>query len=309
MIRYINSQGECAELSAFPTRIREASLHNYSWKYDGKSRRYGTKISRFTKDPAEYEITIAFTGSAKTQRENLNNFYEITERDVMSVQPGKLYFDEYYIECFVIKSTTEPTEFSRSERTVNILAPYPFWIRETTYQYLPEEETGETDINSPVITGKDYTGEPLENGATIREFKFDFLRRSDKRVSYPLFDFTFDFIHTRGRRILDNASFKESEFVMTIYGYVDTPNIIIAGHQYIVNATAFEGERIVIDSRNGTVTKIGRLGERTNLYNSRDKVNSVFEKIPAGVQTISWSGGFGFDITLYDERSEPKWTL
>jgi alginate O-acetyltransferase complex protein AlgI len=34
----------------------------------------------------------------------------------------------------------------------------------------------------------------------------------------------------------------------------------------------------------------------------------VFEKIPSGNNIVVWDGNWGFDITLFEERSEPKWT-
>jgi hypothetical protein len=44
----------------------------------------------------------------------------------------------------------------------------------------------------------------------------------------------------------------------------------------------------------------------TNLFDSRNKAQSVFEKIPEGALTFAWEG-FSFELTLFEERSEPKW--
>jgi hypothetical protein len=38
----------------------------------------------------------------------------------------------------------------------------------------------------------------------------------------------------------------------------------------------------------------------------RNKAESVFEQIPAKSLSLSWPGTFGFDLTLYEERSEPR---
>ena len=149
----------------------------------------------------------------------------------------------------------------------------------------------------------------MENNAVVREFTFEFLRPSDKKVSYPQFDLPFDFIQKQGERILDNTSFADSNFIMTIYGFVDTPSILIAEHPYTIHTIVYEGERIVIDSAAGIVKKIGRLGEETNLYSARDMAYSIFQKIPSGAQTVIWPGTYGVDILLKDERSEPKWSL
>ena len=45
------------------------------------------------------------------------------------------------------------------------------------------------------------------------------------------------------------------------------------------------------------------------MYNARNKLQSVFEKIPSGASVLSWEGDFGVDLTIFDERSEPKWSL
>ena len=122
-------------------------------------------------------------------------------------------------------------------------------------------------------------------------------------------EFPFDFAPVRGEKILENPSFTDSNFIMTIYGFVESPQVSIAEHPYRVETTVYEGERLVIDSKKGTVKKIGRLGEVVDCYNARQKDYSVFEKIPAGLNVFQWSGGFGIDITLFDERSEPKCSL
>ena len=48
-------------------------------------------------------------------------------------------------------------------------------------------------------------------------------------------------------------------------------------------------------------------GVMVNLFDLRGKEFSVFEPIPGDVVTVTWNGSFGFDITLFEERSEPAW--
>jgi hypothetical protein len=49
-------------------------------------------------------------------------------------------------------------------------------------------------------------------------------------------------------------------------------------------------------------------GTTVNHFNDRNKASYIFEKIPPGNNAITWPGGFGFDVILMEERSEPKWT-
>ena len=71
--------------------------------------------------------------------------------------------------------------------------------------------------------------------------------------------------------------------------------------------TLESGEYIVIDSAANTVIKYRTNGTTKDLFNDRGKLQSVFTPIPGGRITINWSGMFGFDITIYAERTEPRW--
>ena len=62
-----------------------------------------------------------------------------------------------------------------------------------------------------------------------------------------------------------------------------------------------------IDSRNNKVIKYAANGTQQDLYDMRAKQESVFDPIDPGNVRVVWSGGFGFDLTLYCERSEPRW--
>ena len=42
-----------------------------------------------------------------------------------------------------------------------------------------------------------------------------------------------------------------------------------------------------------------------NLFNFRNKTDSIFAKIPGGNLTIAWDASFGVDITVFQEKSEP----
>lgn len=307
VIRYVNSQGKEADLSQFPVRLREAIFHAYEWSYEGASQRYGVDIDYFKKDPIEYEMVVSFFGTNDQKKHLLNDFCDLVEYDVQNTQPGRLYIEDYYVDCFIVSSSTEPSEYSRVDRAMKVLCPYPFWVRETAYQFLPNTQTTQPGTNTPVITGGIYTGPKTENGAMISEFSFDFVRENDQKVEYPLFDLPFDFIGIFGVQQVNNPASMPCNFQMVIYGYVESPSVIIGDHTYMVQATVFDGERLVIDSRYKTVEKIGRFGEITNLYNARNKVQSVFEPILPGDNVISWSGAYGVDLTLYDERSEPRW--
>lgn len=264
-------------MQEFGVKIKNAKLHSYSWNVIERKHRFGAAVRDFKKDAIEYKIELRISGTDNRKKEIENILFEAFERDINTKRPGKLLYDDYYIECYITASETSPDEYFGLKKTITAYCPYPFWIKETTYQYFPE----------PPEAVK-YT--ELEEGIMFPEFPFDFYTET-------------------GEEVLINPSFNDSNFIMTIYGFAENPQVSIAEHPYKVEATINEGEQLVINSLTHTVQKIGRLGEITNLYNARGKIYSVFKKIPPGTNTLQWSGGFGVDIKLFDERSEPKWSL
>lgn len=275
IIRYVNS--ECVEviLNKEPYKVLMSDLTDY----DSVEVERNGKIACFTKEITERGLNIDIISSSKeTTQELCNKLNEVFEKDIYNDVAGKIYINDYYMRCF-IKSCKKSKRGNGVIRSYEytLITDYPFWIKETTYQCLPE----------PPEAVK-YT--ELEEGIMFPEFPFDFCTET-------------------GEEVFINPSFNDSNFIMTIYGFAENPQLNIAGHPYKVEATINEGEQLVINSLTHTVQKIGRLGEITNLYNARGKIYSVFKKIPPGTNTLQWSGGFGVDIKLFDERSEPKWSL
>lgn len=304
MIKYISSQGREINLSSFKTRLKDAVFHTYTWGYESVEQKYGIEIRGFKKDPLEYDLEIWIRGTNEEKKEILNELADQAEYDIANQTPGKLIFGDYYLTCYILSATVEPGDYA-AVKMMQVIAPYPFWIRETSYSFLPEEEDSVTIIPGEEEPEPEIT---MEKGIMFTEFPFDLTVREGKKTK-GLFDLPTDLKRVRGTRMINNESYLPCHFRMTIYGPVTDPEIVIANHIYKVETTVFTDERLEIDSRNNTVIKIGRLGEEADLYNSRYKLQSVFEKIPPGQQTVTWPGGYGIDITLYDERSEPRWTL
>lgn len=275
-IIYYNHKGEALYFGSDGLYANENDLRDFSNKYTSKN----GKIVAFNKGIVEKSIPIIIKSDTPERAAELKNkITEFADRDIFALHPGKIVINGYYMQGYLYENIKSNylIDDTYLECKLKFVTDNPYWIKETTYQYLaePPEAVKYTD---------------LETGIMFPEFQFDFFR-------------------AKGDEILYNPSFADSNFILAIYGFVENPQIAIAGHPYRVETTIYEGERLVIDSLTHTVQKIGRLGEITNLYNARDKHYSVFKKIPPGMNTFQWSGGFGVDITLFDERSEPKWSL
>lgn len=298
------------DLDRPPYWMQTGDFLDYAWEYELS----GKYVGKLRKSIQEKEFTVTIFGNTETQyAQNINFLHEAIEKDILEVTPGKLYFGEYYLSCFIFASEKSEWEgFSYSmDNTFRLIQTDPSWIKETFYQFRPQKlPVKEQDTQYPVISGEIYNEKALENNTVLKEFPFDFARPSNIKITYPMFGFPFDFAATNyGRRTINNPSFADSNFILTVYGFADNPSIMIGGHPYTVYATIYKGERMVINSVDRTVLKIGRMGEVTSLYNSREKNISVFQKIPPGAHVITWPGSYGIDLTLLDERSEPKWSF
>lgn len=283
VVTFMNHEGESLESVKDGIYVNYNDLRDYTWEYTTQSNR----IIGFQKGVVEKTIPLViFCGSESQGIEIRNKLFSLGEKDVLMKKPGKIIIGEYYLSGYIIGSKKSNYLMNRQymELELTFVTDTNTWNREIKYQFFSQSTIPvEEDDNLDILEDPDGT--------------------------HPLFDLPFDFVGTYERRIINNDSFTDCDFVMTIWGFVDNPSIMIGEHPYTVYTTVYEGERLVIDSAAGTVVKIGRLGEETNVYNSRRKEYSVFQKIPPGVQSVSWFGTYGIDILIKDERSEPRWSL
>ena len=252
-------------------------FHAYSWGYDGTERQYGTNISRFKKDPAEYEATIIFRGTVDQRKEALDNFLETAELDIINKSPGKLIVGDYYILAYVISSSTTPYDDSDwTQKDCTFLCPYPFWIHEEKKSF-------------PAI---------LNNG------------ESDSFLDY-MHDYNYDYTMPYGGDVIWQVDhYAPCEYEMIVYGPCVDPRVVINGHIYQVYATLDENDYLKINSRENSAVQYLANGTQRDLYDYRVKITgSLFDPITPGNVRVVWSGEFGFDLTLFCERSEPRWKI
>lgn len=91
-IYYLNSAGEKLDLLSEPYRLQTGDIFNYAWEYEYRRYSSRAKITRFYKNILTLPLTLGITGRDKeSYNEAINRFHEVTERDVISNMPGKLY--------------------------------------------------------------------------------------------------------------------------------------------------------------------------------------------------------------------------
>lgn len=256
-----------------PNRVylNHNDLRDYSWGFDTINNR----ISRFYRGITSRKIPlVVYCNSGDEAVSVMNRLHELAEADVVAKIPGKIFVGDYYTSGYITASVKSNYLIRRKycKIELTLTSDDPMWYLEHTHPFLPGTEGG-------FIGGVDYP-----------------------------FDYRYDYaLSMNGRKIVCN-SVGSSAFRLLIYGEATNPSVIINGHTYTVNGTIGKGESLLIDSMNKTITLTTASGRKVNWFDNRGRDEYIFEPLPAGQSTVTWAGSFGFDLTVVEKRSEPKWT-
>lgn len=273
-IYYVNSNNEKIDLLEPPYMLQTGELFGSKWSYESKQRLGGGgKITNIRKDLEERTLTLSIVNyGVENYEEAIDYLHEITDIDVLKKTPGRLYVGGMYLNCYVTaseKSEWEP-EAGYIDVSLTLAVEYPMWVGENSYTF---HSFGISSTNN---------------------------KRYPRRYPYR-------YANGMNSTYIINPHFVNSNFKLIIYGPVVNPMVTIGEVSYLVNAILEEGEYLVIDSRSRTIIKVKKNGEQENLYHNRQKGRNFFRKVAPGRQPISWTGKFNFDLTIYEERGEPKW--
>lgn len=268
-LQYVNHINERVDIGSGGIYAGSSDLRDYTWSMEQR----GNKISRLYRDVATKTLPVIITAPTRDEAYQIRNrLFEVVEKDVLSMQPGKLICGKSYYQCYVTESK-KPNYWKSPLNLVvelTLTTDRPVWVTESQYSFSPQGS-------------------------------------NDGYLDFP-FDFPFDFKSSAMINTLSNPGFVATDFRMDIFGACTNPQITINGHLYAVEAEVETGEYLAIDSAKKTIVKTAQNGEKTNLFNSRNKESYVFEKIQPGVNSVTWDGSFNFSVTILEERSEPKWT-
>lgn len=282
-LAYINTQGKVIDFTTGTTHAESNAMRGYSWDYTVSR----NKVREFKRTPAERQITAwidSTTASLGFQaREEL---LEATEYDVVHNTPGTFLVNGWTCQGFIVASEPQGyiSEGQVMTTDLKVLLPNPVWIKEEKHQFLPMTDTEPDGLDFP-------------------------------------FDFPFDLGAPPPSRTLSTGAEFPSDFKIVVYGGeagVSNPSVRIGRNLYQVYVDVPPSGYLIIDSH-----KKAEIGESIQLidntgmvFNAMDLRNKgipksgeyIFEKIPSGQHLITTNGNFGFDITLYLERSAPPWT-
>ena len=276
-IFYKNHIGQTIDFMEWPYKISESDLYDYKWKYENRNS-LTPKVTRFYRELVEKSINVAV--SAKTLEAYhvaLMHLYEVTERDILSKSPGRLYVGEEYLTCYIVGSqkTNWHPGVAFLTNTFSVVSESGAWILESNYSFYAR---GQADVDG-----------------------------QDIYMDYP-YDHAYDYASVILAYVASNKGFSEADFDLTIIGPCSNPEITIAGHKYNVNCELESGELLRINSMTKKIYKVKVNGEQVNQFHLRNRESNVFQKIPEGNNIVTWDGSFSFNLTLFEGRSEPRWT-
>lgn len=272
-LKYRNHQNEVFDFGKDGIFVNTNELHNYDWTVTKR----GSKISALDRSIVTRKLPVIIM--CDTEEKGIaarNKLMEIAEKDVLALQHGRIIIGDYYFRCYVTKS--QKGEYMRCGKrymslTLTLTSDFPYWIKETTFIFRKAGEGGGGGQN----------------------------------LDYP-HDFSFDYFPGFATKQMNNTGFVGTNFRMIIHGGCENPAVYVAGHRYQVNCILDSNEYLTIDSVTKKIYKTAVDGTITNMFSKRDRESYIFEKIPPGSNTVIFEDGFGVDITLLEERSEPKWT-
>lgn len=269
-IKYINNSGNSVVLNKWPYKMLLSDLLDGEWSYESSN----NKIDSFYKEIQSRSLKIdSHRNSGQSARSVQANLVDLFEADVVQNKRGRIYVDDYYMPCNIIKDkkTLWETNVVVSSE-FSLVTDHPFWIREkrvTVY----ERKQG------------------VDNGY----------------LDYP-YDYPYDYSPNQTAVFIENTEIMPADFKMVIQGPCENPEITIGDNKYQIVTELSSYEYIVLNSIDRTAYKVSRNGLVTNVWASLNRDYDNFAQIPQGNHNIATNGVFPLDITLFMKRSEPRWS-
>lgn len=202
------------------------------------------------------------------------------DADLASMKPGTLDFDGWSQRCYIAGIEAKAVTGDAAVVELEAVLLDGVWRRKDSYEFRPGAGSGTVGVGHGYDYGYAY-GYPYSEG-TSREIEVD--------------------------------SIVASPFRIIVYGPAVRPSVTVGGNRYQVSTDVPDGGYLLIDSIEGTVTKVAKNGYKTNalpdavLGGGVGSGSYIFEDIPAGTSAVSYDGSFGWDLDVYREDGAVPWT-
>lgn len=269
--RYIASNGEVVELDGPTTWIGTAEqLLSDQWSYTLGYR----DITGVTREAREIEVEAFFRNN-----EESNRLRRLRNMDVRNGTPGTIEAKGLIQRAYIVKSTPSVITRTHHREALTVVLLDGLWGEWFSEEFWPIETDQDTE----------YLDLPT--------------------------DVQFDVMPPSALNSLTNNSSIPAPFKMTIFGPCVNPYIVIGDNRYEIIANIPAGARVEINSQSfpRTITLISSAGDRTDLFSSGTRGSGegsgeyIFEPLKPGYNSVSWPGGFGFDLEWYEQVEVPEW--
>lgn len=202
------------------------------------------------------------------------------DADLASMTPGTLDFDGWSQRCYIAGIEAKAVTGGAAVVELEAVLLDGVWRRKEAYEFRPGAGSGTVGVGHGYGYGYAY-GYPYSE-ETSREIEVD--------------------------------SIVASPFRIIVYGPAVRPSVTVGGNRYQVSTDVPDGGYLLIDSIEGTVTKVAKNGYKTNampdavLGGGVGSGSYIFEDIPAGTSAVSYDGSFGWDLEVYREDGAVPWT-
>ncbi|MDL2276169.1 hypothetical protein LJC02_00800 [Breznakia sp. OttesenSCG-928-G09] len=265
--------GGVIDFSKAPFIYADHNLFDYEFSYDSTNMPSQNKtiLNQIYSLGKVKTISLQVIGTKKA--EILNDLETKLNYDIEAKQPGKLYVNDEYINCYLVASSKkEWNQYEAMEYiTLSLFCESPKWITEKTYDFSIYEKNS------------------IDGG-----FHFP--------LSFPV-----SFKYSWKNMDILNNHYAPVKCKLYFYGPIKDPKVRIGENLYAMNGELLDSERYIIDQNDKTIVKITAAGETVNCFDERDKSSSIFLPIQIGENRVDYDGTFSFSICLYTERNEPRW--
>lgn len=287
-LKYISSNGIEFDLHDFDSaKLLSADFHDVSWTPEVIVKQYGTVVNRFTKGPQKFACTFRFKGDPSKRKTQIDTFIFETENDVAKIMPGRIYWNNQYIDVYFDSHNCYPIDSGMgwTELKGEFYAPFPFWI---------EEKFHHIDPNSGLYPEEglpeDVKGYPKDRGM--------------------VYGYTYSYPYGVNSGVYHVDSPIGADFSVVIYGPISSFKMEIAGNNYQINYPLLLGEKLIVDSRDTLpIDKkcyvVRQNGDEVNVFDYRDPTSTLFKRLPGGDVVVTCDTPYVMDIILYFERSGP----
>ena len=282
---YVNSNGRVIDFTKPPFLGEKSNnLLEFKWDYITQGQAV-QKIVKFEKYMVEKKFHVLISGDTpRDYYSNLELFLQLTDVDINNLTMGRLYIGKYFLECYIFASG-KPKKYLGTNKTLvecSIVCEKGNWQSEGKFSFTPAGGGGGQS------TGYGFV--------------------------YP-YDYNYDYSAPYSANTILNESYMDTDFQIIFYGADVVPEITIGGNLYRVDFELGYNDYMVIDSKKKTATAYVQSIESgevvvtpVNVFRYRERDYNLFEKIKGGGNSVLYDDTTTADVTLYYERSEPKWS-